>query len=302
MTGYSHEDDNNVWQIVPTKALPSSGRGRIVRNDDVIQLLHVGTQTLLLTHDVASPHMPTNQEFTTWPKDDNSRYNDTLFQLNIVDGQDNQAWKTKSGYFRLIHVPTRVAMWTHKKPLPDWGYQQQEINGNKNSQEKTAVWFVDSLVAGEDEEEFKKRTEVVAPREPTSRNFFKKFFELQLLMLQHNAGLTASHPYASSPINWPFVISGISFWTDNKTQRQIYMIGNVLSWWPCAIALSIYVGILGADLLARRRGIEPIPDRKFVITLFDTTTDSFVQPSAIVCGTMSVSSFWDGQHITSRSS
>lgn len=261
MTGYSHEDDNNAWQIIPTKALPASGRGRVVRNDDIIQLLHVGTQSLLLTHDVASPHMPTNQEFTTWPKDDKTRYNDTLFQLDIVDGHENQEWKTKSGYFRLIHVPTRVSMWTHKKSLPDWGYQQQEINGNKNAQEKTAVWLVDELVAGEDEEEFKRRAVVATPREPTKRNFFKKFFELQLLMLQHNAGLTASHPYASSPINWPFVISGISFWTDNKTQRQIYMIGNVLSWWPCAIALSIYVGILGADLLARRRGIEPIPDR-----------------------------------------
>jgi dolichyl-phosphate-mannose-protein mannosyltransferase len=31
------------------------------------------------------------------------------------------------------------------------------------------------------------------------------FGELQLLTLQRNAGFTASHPYASSPINWPFL-------------------------------------------------------------------------------------------------
>lgn len=81
-------------------------------------------------------------------------------------------------------------------------------------------------------------------------------------MLQHNAGLTASHPYASAPINWPFLISGISFWTDNDTKRQIYLIGNIVGWWSCAIAMSIYVGILGADLLARRRGMDPVPDRE----------------------------------------
>lgn len=94
-------------------------------------------------------------------------------------------------------------------------------------------------------------------------NFFRKFAELQLLMLQHNAGLTASHPYASTPINWPFSLSGISFWTENESQKQIYLIGNLIGWWACVVGLSIYVGVLGADLIARRRGMDPIPDRKY---------------------------------------
>jgi len=91
-------------------------------------------------------------------------------------------------------------------------------------------------------------------------NFFRKFAELQTLMIQHNAGLTASHPYATNPINWPFLLSGISFWTENDTKRQIYMIGNVVGWWTCVVSLSVFTGIVGADLLARRRGIQPIPD------------------------------------------
>jgi C-terminal four TMM region of protein-O-mannosyltransferase len=100
---------------------------------------------------------------------------------------------------------------------------------------------------------------------PKPVGFFRKFFELQLLMLQHNAGLTASHPYASAPINWPFLLSGISFWTQNEGQKQIYLIGNIVGWWTCALALSLYVGILGADLLAKRRGINPIPIGKLAI-------------------------------------
>lgn len=149
VTGYGHNDTNNEWIIIPTKSLPETGRGRIVQNLDVIQLLHVNTNTHLLTHDVASPLMPTNQEFTTWPKDDYSRHNDTLFQLILKDPQDGQSWKSKSGYFKLIHVPTKVALWTHMKQLPDWAFKQQEINGNKNPSENSAIWYVDNIVADE---------------------------------------------------------------------------------------------------------------------------------------------------------
>jgi len=152
VTGYTHNDSNNHWQIIPTKALPEVGRGRVVHHDDVIQLLHATTQTNLLTHDVASPLMPTNQEFTTWPKDDLSRYNDTLFQVVLADGIDGDVWKSKSGHFRLVHVPTKVSMWTHNKQLPEWAFKQQEINGNKNPVEKTAVWFIDDIVADEGEQ------------------------------------------------------------------------------------------------------------------------------------------------------
>jgi dolichyl-phosphate-mannose-protein mannosyltransferase len=109
-----------------------------------------------------------------------------------------------------------------------------------------------------DGEDLSERVEPQEAKVAKKMNFFKKFFELQMLMLQHNAGLTASHPYASGPINWPFVISGISFWTENDTKKQIYLAGNVVGWWLCAVAISVYVGIMGADALARRRGIKPI--------------------------------------------
>ncbi|KAF9006174.1 glycosyltransferase family 39 protein [Cyathus striatus] len=259
VTGYGHNDTNNFWQIIPTKSLPETGRGRIVRHNDVIQLLHVNTETHLLTHDVASPLMPTNQEFTTWPKNDFSRHNDTLFQVVLTDGDEGQPWKSKSGHFRLIHMPTRVSMWTHTKQLPDWAFKQQEINGNKSPTEKSATWYVDEVVTKhDDDDEYQDDKPVL--KVPKKMNFFRKFGELQLLMLQHNAGLTASHPYASNPINWPFLLSGISFWTNNDDKKQIYLIGNLIGWWTCVVGLSVYIGILGADLIARRRGMDPIPD------------------------------------------
>jgi dolichyl-phosphate-mannose-protein mannosyltransferase len=111
-------------------------------------------------------------------------------------------------------------------------------------------------------------------------SFFRKFFELQIAMLQHNAGLTDSHPYASGPINWPFLLSGISFWTGkNEDREQVYLIGNVVGWWICVMAISVFVGVIGADQLAKRRGLTPIPTRRtFSLSLLSLpvpSTDSF---------------------------
>jgi dolichyl-phosphate-mannose-protein mannosyltransferase len=152
VTGYPHNDTNNHWIVVPTKELPTPANETAkadltVRHGDVIRLLHINTNSHLLTHDVASPLMPTNQEFTTFPGHDDARYNDTLFKLEIDNAKADQAWKTKSGYFKLMHVPTRVALWTHADPpLPEWAFHQQEVNGNKNLHDRSNIWVVDEII------------------------------------------------------------------------------------------------------------------------------------------------------------
>lgn len=261
VTCYAHNDTNNHWQVIPTKDIPPSGRGRVVRHNDVIQLRHIVTNTLLLTHDVASPTMPTNQEFTTIDPSNEERREETLFQLQVHEAHDGEPVKTLSSHFKLMHMKTHVMLWTHKEKLPEWGHGQYEVNGNKNAGDRSNLWYGGEIVEDGQGIDFRNRTAVVEEKKVRKMNFFKKWFELQILMLQHNAGLSSSHPYASTPIEWPFNLNGVSFWTQNENQQQIYMIGNLLDWWICSIAISIFVGIIGADTLANRRGIEPIePD------------------------------------------
>ncbi|GAA5966268.1 hypothetical protein JCM3765_002580 [Sporobolomyces pararoseus] len=266
VTGYPFNDTNNHWIIEPTKELPLNGRGRVVRHHDIVTLRHVLTNTTLLTHDVACPTLATNTEFTTWdgvtfstPQEKEQKEMDTWFELNIDEAHEGQQFMTKSSHFQLIHVSTRVAMWTHSDPvLPEWGFKQQEINGNKNLKDKTTYWVADEIVREPNVTDIHRPKR--EPRKPTKMSFFRKFFELQIAMLQHNAGLTDSHPYATGPINWPFLLSGISFWTGkNDDRQQVYLIGNVVGWWICVMAISIFVGVLGADQLAKRRGLTPIP-------------------------------------------
>ncbi|CAG8510506.1 23942_t:CDS:2 [Cetraspora pellucida] len=256
VTGYKFEDANNHWRIKPAKVFmdPSRSEDDLVKHGDYILLEHVNSQSHLLTHDVASPLMPTNQEFTTIPVDDDSRYNETIFQVLIDDGDSDTVWKTKSSYIRLIHFDTKVALWTHEKALPEWGFKQQEINGNKNNVEKSNIWFADKIIG-------KNVTKPLVPEPPKRHlSFFTKFFELQRLMLSHNSGLTKPHPYSSSPINWPFLVRGISFWTNNDDRQQIYLIGNPFSWWLSVGAMAVLVGVISADIISRRRAIHPISD------------------------------------------
>ena len=265
VTGYPHNDTNNHWQILPGTEMPNGGIGEIVRNGDAVRFRHIVTDTILLTHDVASPYFPTNQEFTTVPHDvaSGERYNDTLFNVVIEHGKPGQEFKTMSSHFKLLHVPTRVAMWTHNTPLPDWAYKQAEINGNKNTQQSSNVWYVEDIPSlPADSERLKKEA-----RKVKRLAFLKKYLELQRSMFFHNNALTSSHPYASFPISWPFLLRGVSFWTENDSRQQIYFLGNPIGWWLTSSVLAVFAGIIGADQLAMRRGLDALDDRKCFVLL-----------------------------------
>lgn len=102
------------------------------------------------------------------------------------------------------------------------------------------------------------------PKELKKIPFLLKYFELQRLMISHNSGLTKPHPYSSGPINWPFLIRGISFWTNNDDRQQIYFLGNPFNWWLTVASMAVLVGVLLADIISRRRGFEPINKRKYL--------------------------------------
>ncbi|KAF7885063.1 hypothetical protein EAF00_010881 [Botryotinia globosa] len=258
VTGYPYADANNHWQIIPAGTFEEV-EGRPVKNNEVVRLRHVITNTMLLSHDVASPYYPTNQEFTTVSIEDalGERLNDTLFELRIENGKPRQDFKSLQGQFKLIHWPSKVAMWTHTTPLPDWAYKQQEINGNKNLAQSSNIWYVDEIPSIPKDSPRLIKEE----RKVKSVPFLKKWFELQRAMFYHNNALTSSHPYASEPFVWPFLLRGVSFWTQNDTRQQIYFLGNPLGWWLASSLLAVYAGIWAADQLSLRRGVDALDNR-----------------------------------------
>jgi len=271
VTGYPHNDTNNQWQIQPINPA-EIGKANVVKNGDVVKLRHLVTDTFLLSHDVASPYHPTNQEFTTISVEEANgpRWNDTLFEIRVDKVANGVPIRTKASQFKLLHYPSRVAMWTHTTPLPEWAFKQAEINGNKNIAASSNIWYfedIPSLPAGD--ARFHQE-----PRQIKTLSFFKKYFELQGLMFHHNNALTSSHPYASHPISWPFLLRGVSFWTKNDTREQIYFIGNPVGWWLVGSLLAVFAGIVGADQLSLRRGVDVL-DRRELLIQFTTSSRSY---------------------------
>lgn len=268
VTGYPHNDTNNLWQLLPTTAL--EGDGHHVKHGDVVRLRHLVTDTYLLSHDVASPYHPTNQEFTTVDTTAaiGDRANDTMFEIRIEKAKAGAQFKTMASHFKLVHFPTKVAMWTHTTPLPDWGYKQAEINGNKNIAQSSNIWYVEEIpgIPADSPRLAKKKKEV------KSLPFMRKWTELQRAMFIHNNALTSSHPYASQPIQWPFLLRGVSFWTENETRQQIYFLGNPIGWWLAASILAVFAGILLADQLSMRRGVDALDQRKAHLAIPSSTT------------------------------
>ncbi|KAK9421082.1 putative Dolichyl-phosphate-mannose--protein mannosyltransferase [Seiridium unicorne] len=266
VTGYPYEDANNHWQILPLDG--NEEAGRVVKNHDLVRLRHVGTDSILLSHDVASPYYPTNQEFTTVSVADalGDRKEDSLFEVRIENGKNGQEFKSIASHFKFIHNPSKVAMWTHETPLPDWGHRQQEINGNKQITPSSNVWLVEDIPSIPADNPRREKPVKEVKRLP----FLQKWFELQRSMFWHNNQLTSSHPYASQPYQWPFLLRGVSFWTQNDTRQQIYFLGNPIGWWIASSLLAVYVGIIGADQISLRRGMDAL-DRRTRTRLYNST-------------------------------
>ena len=225
------EDANNQWEIVPT--VEGAGKNTKVFTNDVVRFRHIGTGGYLLTHDVASPLKPTNEEFTIVYDDVAAqRYNETLFRLRLqVPGSNpkkekqRREVKTLATEMRILHVDTMVAMWTHDDELlPEWGFKQQEVSGNKKIPEKENIWTIDQITNLQPND---PRSQYV-PKKVKTLPFLRKWWELQFLMFRHNNQLSSEHPFASQPNEWPLALSGVSFYNDNVEKRQIFLLVTFL--------------------------------------------------------------------------
>ncbi|EMG50695.1 PMT4 Dolichyl-phosphate-mannose--protein mannosyltransferase 4 [Candida maltosa Xu316] len=250
------QDPNNQWEIIPT--VENANKNTKVYTNDIVRFRHVGTGGYLLTHDVASPLKATNEEFTVVYDDAaETRYNETLFRLrlnvpgsNPKKGKQRKEIKTLATELKILHVDTMVAMWTHNDELlPEWAFKQQEVSGNKKIQEKENIWSFEAITNLHSAD---PRAHYV-PKEVKTLPFLKKWWELQLLMFHHNNQLSSEHPFATQPNEWPLALSGVSFYNDNVEKKQIFFVGNIFGFWFEVCFLSIYVGLVLADQITRRR-------------------------------------------------
>jgi dolichyl-phosphate-mannose-protein mannosyltransferase len=153
-------------------------------------------------------------------------------------------------------------MTMHKGKYGTWGFEQFEVNGNKNPKDAANKWIVETQSGKE------PKVYVREANEQKSYSFIKKWAELQAVMLNENSRLTASHPFQSAPYIWPFMLRGISFWI-KEPDAQLYFIGNPVVWALGLLAIMTHFALILVDQVALRRGIDEISyigRRKFMFT------------------------------------
>ncbi|KAF7558518.1 hypothetical protein G7046_g5641 [Stylonectria norvegica] len=253
ITLYPHKDDNNIWllenqtQPLGVDGLPINGtyawdalpEPQFLVDKSVVRLFHRPTHRRLHSHDVRPPitEAEWQNEVSAYGYEGFEGDANDMFRIEIVKKQSHGALakdrvRTIETKFRLVHIMTGCALFSHKVKLPDWASEQQEVTCARQGTQPNSLWYIEY----NEHPQLGDEVEKVNYRRP---NFFGKFWELQKVMWRTNAGLTESHAWDSRPESWPVLRRGINFWGKNHT--QVYLLGNPIVWWSSSVAVAIWV-------------------------------------------------------------
>ncbi|KAI7890139.1 glycosyltransferase [Mucor mucedo] len=261
VVGNMNPDINSYWRLVA----PGSEEvaNQYIHHNDIVRLEHITTGGKLMTHNVAAPFTPTNQEFTTVY--DEIYYNDTLFKVVLGDLSSGTNWNTVINSVNLVHVKTGVGLFCTSKQLPEWGQFHLEVNGNKVAMDVNNYWTATDIL-GLDAVAINLAKD---KKQVQSMSFLSKFYEYQKQMIVQNSQLVGAHPYQSGPLSWPLMTRGVNYWTDMETRNQIYMTGNVAGWWGGLVCIGLFIMMIVSDQGLAKRGY-PLMRTTTRIRLFRT--------------------------------
>ncbi|KAM8934830.1 protein O-mannosyl-transferase 1 [Pelodytes ibericus] len=266
VTCYPYKDVNNWWIIKDPARQEMVVRSppRAIRHGDTVQLVHGMTARFLNTHDVAAPFSPYSQEISCYIDYNVSMPAQTLWKVEIVNREsDTDTWKTIVSEVKLVHVNTSAALKLSGAALPDWGYRQLEVVGDKvsKSYHQSLLWNVEEHRYGRSHEQSDREQELNSPSQmDVARNlsFMARFWELQYKMLTMRSEST-EHKYSSSPVDWITLDTSIAYWLHTKNTAQIQLLGNPVIWYSANAGALLYTLLLLYYLLRQRRAIYDIP-------------------------------------------
>ncbi|CAO2597970.1 Protein O-mannosyl-transferase 1 [Lemmus lemmus] len=265
VTCYPFKDINNWWIVKDPgrHQLVVNNPPRPVRHGDIVQLVHGMTTRLLNTHDVAAPLSPHSQEVSCYIDYNISMPAQNLWKLDIVNRESSRdTWKTILSEVRFVHVNTSAVLKLSGAHLPDWGFRQLEVVGEKSrGHHESMVWNVEEHRYGQSQEQEERELELHSPTQvDISRNlsFMARFSELQWKMLTLK-NEDSEHKYSSTPLEWVTLDTNIAYWLHPRTSAQIHLLGNIVIWASASLATVAYILLFLWYLLRRRRSIWDLP-------------------------------------------
>ncbi|CDO94156.1 unnamed protein product [Kluyveromyces dobzhanskii CBS 2104] len=264
ITLYSHLDANNDWIIElyeQPNFVPETFEG--LKDGTKIRLRHRLTNRRLHSHD----HKPPVSESSDWQKEvsaygaddfDGDANDDWVIEIDIdasTPGEAQEYVKALDTKFRLRHAMTGCMLFSHEAKLPKWGYEQQEVTCASSGIPELTLWYIEN----NENPTLPEDAPRVSYKTPT---FLEKFIESHQRMWHINKNLKDHHVFQSDPATWPFLLRGISYWSQNH--KQIYLLGNAVVWWSVTALVGIFVLVVAGELLAWQLG-KPILQDKDVL-------------------------------------
>lgn len=275
ITLYPHSDANNDWMLYnETDAYDPVHQAPVqIQDGQILKLWHPTTQKRLHSHDERPivTEVDWQNEVSAYGFEGFDGDANDLFRIEIQpeytpDKSARENLTAISSRFRLIHIMTGCALFSHKVKLPSWGFEQQEVTCAKQGTIPNSIWFIET------------NTHPLSPPDASritynTPGFFAKFWELNKVMWTTNAGLVESHNWDSRPSSWPILKRGINFW--GKEQRHVYLIGNLLVWALAAAGILAYAGLKALSILRWQRGFADYKDSSYLWT-YDLRIGTYV--------------------------
>ena len=240
ITLYPYEDPFNFWVIeLYNRTFETPGTFQNITDGTKIRLRHP-TGCHLHSHDHKAPV----SENADWQKEA-SCYGYTGFAGDAnddwiveIDKKASEpgipqerviALRTK---FRLKHAMTGCYLFSHDTRLPSWGAEQQEVTCATAGIAALTLWYIEENA----NPLLPEYSEKVSYR-PLS--FWQKFRELHKVTLKARDEMDLPHPYHSMAITFPFLLNGVDM--DHAEGRDVYFLGNAITWWSLTVFLVCFI-------------------------------------------------------------
>ncbi|XP_028396136.1 protein O-mannosyl-transferase 2-like isoform X2 [Dendronephthya gigantea] len=251
VTGYSHKDPNNDW-LVKKSSEPYNPDGPVeyVKHNDIIRLEHVPTKRNLHSHPVKAPLSQNQYQVSCYGENGEGDSND-FWQIQIINGKDEDLVKTVKTVFRLIHVSTGCALHGGSATLPKWGWEQLEMTCHPTQKHSNTKWNVESHV---NEKVPKASPDLFYP------SFLESVFESHAVMAQTNSGFKPKEgEVTSQPWQWPINYRGQVF---SGGDERVYLLGNPVIWWLILVTIALFCLIFAYNAVREKRGYIDTPAEK----------------------------------------
>ncbi|EST08282.1 Glycosyl transferase, family 39 [Kalmanozyma brasiliensis GHG001] len=279
VTCYHYRDNNNEFVITPPwgeKQLPgvndtdASEPPRMLKNNDIIRLVHDQTKRNIHSHNVAAPVTKENLEVSAYGDaetgDDNDHWVvevvDDIVHGKVAHGGTVRSLTTR---MRLRHKNIGCYLRAANAVLPQWGWKQVEVSCDKenNPKDQHTWWNIEN-----------HWNHLLPPGDETSYRspFLRDFIHLNVAMMTSNNALIPDADkediLASKPFDWPFLWNGLRMnsWDDNSI--KFYLLGNPVIWFASSLSLLAFAATWLWYMMRRQRRIQDLSPQDWAHFLY----------------------------------